>query len=76
MAKINPMDQLSAGTKVRLPGGKHGHVISCEIVQSHPCGLIALHTILITHKAAGRFKIVALDKPKLIKPNYAFVETI
>ena len=70
-----PNDVLANGTKV-VVGNKFGAVISHEIKQAHPCGLITVHSIEITSKrlvgVAKTAKYVDV-KPYIIKPNYSHV---
>lgn len=77
MARIQAMDQLPLGVKVRV-GNKVGHVVKVELVESsNRAGLIALHTIEFTHKVVysfgTKFRLEELAKPKRQSVNYASI---
>lgn len=73
----NPMECLPAGAKVKVQN-RVGTVTKSELVRAHPCGQVAQHTIKLTHKLVRNIgftsKLVLLDKPKTVQPNYSFIE--
>jgi hypothetical protein len=84
MAKINALDTLPIDCLVSV-NGKIGRVVKSEIVDAHPCGKVALNTIVFTHrmiKSRGNdghriVKIELLAKPsKPIGINYASICTL
>jgi hypothetical protein len=77
--RLGPHDALQPGTRVAV-GDKHGEVVKVETVPAHPAGMICVHTVKLTHERVhlyGRHtKMVAIEPPQIIRPNYAFLRTI
>ena len=78
--RIRAMDQLEAGTGV-LVHNKFGRVVSCEVKQGHPAGMIAVHRIrytLIDRGLSGwsnRSRWQPMIKPITQSCNYSFICT-
>ena len=80
--RLGPMDMLADGTQVRV-GVKVGVVVKCDIVPAHPCGMIAVHTIKVTHIAkskrlrSGRsiMELIPLAKSYRASFNYSSITT-
>ena len=69
---VLPMEQLENGAPVRI-GNKTGYVFRSELVQAHPCGMVAIHEIRLTKKVTRvsprRYRIDPINET--IKPTYA-----
>ena len=58
-------------------GNKHGHTVTCDYVQAQPCGMIAVHTVHMTHKVKrdyGRAWHLEPIEEKPIKVNYTAIQ--
>lgn len=76
--RIGPQDTLTAGTLVRI-GDKRGTVLSATERRDQFNGPIVVHKIRLTERKkvllAGRHTWEAM-KPKIVEPNYSFIEVV
>lgn len=75
---IGAHELLAVGTNVRVQG-MFGTVTKAEMVNAHPTGVVALHTVLFTERYVRHgfnYKRVALKKPEEYAVNYAFIQVL
>ena len=76
MRHLHPLEQLPIGHEVSV-GNMRGVVIGVQTVPAVPCGMIAVHTVNLTHKLVREFgnrnKIIEMDKPKNQRIGYCSI---